>query len=179
MLYFYIILVMLSGQSKFLYDFSNAEEVDDWRIVNDGVMGGLSKSRVGLKKDGKMRFIGFVSLENYGGFASTRTAPKDHALEGYKGLEVRVKGDGKTYKFRIRTNNNFDGAAYTINFTPKEGEWQTFSIPFEDMEATFRGRLLVDYPAINPSNIRQLGILIADKQEGNFKLEVDWIKALK
>lgn len=170
---------MVTGQSKFLYEFSTAKDVDDWRIVNDGVMGGLSQSRVDLKKDGKMRFMGYVSLENNGGFASTRTAPKDHDLAGYKGLEIRVKGDGKKYKFRIRTNNNFDGAAYTINFTTEEGEWQTFSIPFEDMEATFRGRLLADYPALKASDIRQLGILIADKQTGNFKLDVDWIKAIK
>jgi hypothetical protein len=171
---------MISTESKTLYSFSSAKELDAWRIVNDGVMGGLSKSRLDHNQEGQtMRFMGFVSLENYGGFASTRSVPKDYTLKGYKGLEIRVKGDGKRYKFRIRTNDNFDGAAYTINFDTEADEWQTFYIPFEEMEATFRGRLLEDYPALKASAIRQLGVLIADKQEGNFKLEVDWIKAIK
>ena len=43
---------------------------------------------------------------------------------------------------------------------------------------TFRGRILRDVPPIDPGAIRQLGFLIADKVEGPFRLEVDWIKAL-
>jgi NADH dehydrogenase [ubiquinone] 1 alpha subcomplex assembly factor 1 len=43
---------------------------------------------------------------------------------------------------------------------------------------TFRGRALRDVPPIEPSAIRQLGILIADKDETPFRLEIDWIKAV-
>ena len=41
---------------------------DQWRIVNDGVMGGLSSSKA-IVKDDKIIFNGNVSLENNGGFA--------------------------------------------------------------------------------------------------------------
>jgi monofunctional biosynthetic peptidoglycan transglycosylase len=43
---------------------------------------------------------------------------------------------------------------------------------------TFRGRELHDVPPIEAGAIRQLGFLIADKQGGPFRLEVDWIKVL-
>lgn len=50
--------------------------------------------------------------------------------------------------------------------------------PYRDFVPTYRGRILRDVPPIDPGVIRQLGFLIADKVEGPFRLEVDWIKAL-
>ncbi|MGD1898815.1 MAG: CIA30 family protein, partial [Phormidesmis sp.] len=41
----------------------------------------------------------------------------------------------------------------------------------------FRGRVLDDAPAIAPDQIAQIGFLIADKREGEFALEIDWIRA--
>lgn len=52
-------------------DLPNAEELE-WRIVNDTVMGGRSQSSVTDIDDGLLRFSGLISLENQGGFASTR-----------------------------------------------------------------------------------------------------------
>ena len=42
-----------------------------WQIVNDGVMGGISSSRM-VEADGVLNFEGELSLENNGGFASAR-----------------------------------------------------------------------------------------------------------
>lgn len=47
------------------------DELGYWRIVNDTVMGGRSQSRF-YQQDGVGVFEGFLSLENYGGFASVR-----------------------------------------------------------------------------------------------------------
>ena len=44
-----------------------------------------------------------------------------------------------------------------------------------DFIATYRGRRLPDHPPIDPSQIQSFGFLIADKQEGPFELEIDWI----
>ena len=46
--------------------------IDKWRIVNDGVMGGISKSNIYLNEVSNIIFAGNVSLENNGGFASIR-----------------------------------------------------------------------------------------------------------
>ncbi len=56
-----------------LFDFGTLENMDDWLIVNDVVMGGLSKSRFILSDSNTAIFSGNVSLENKGGFASTRS----------------------------------------------------------------------------------------------------------
>ena len=177
MLLFYLAMLLLPSDGKIIYDFAQQKQLNDWIIVNDGVMGGLSQSIVKYQNNGIMRYTGTVSLENYGGFASTRTTPQNFNLTAYTGMTIRLKGDGKRYKFRIRCNRNFDGISYTIDLETKAGVWQDHRFNFSDMQATFRGRIYTDYPPLNPKEIQQLGFLIADKQEGAFKIEIDWIKA--
>ena len=46
--------------------------IDNWGIVNDGVMGGISQSNIYLNEENNIIFAGNVSLENNGGFASIR-----------------------------------------------------------------------------------------------------------
>jgi NADH dehydrogenase [ubiquinone] 1 alpha subcomplex assembly factor 1 len=165
------------NNDKVLYNFANSEELNEWLIVNDGVMGGLSLSWLSHSKNQSALYQGRVSLENNGGFASTRTRPKDYQLAGYTGIVLRIKGDGKTYQFRIRTNNRFDGASYRHEFATEKDKWITVKIPFSDFVPVFRGRVLRNVGPIDASNIQQLGILIAGKQTGPFAIEIDWIKA--
>ena len=63
---------------------------NQWRIVNDGVMGGLSSSKAIVNDDNKIIFSGNVSLENNGGFASLRSAVKDYNFEKFSGLEIKT-----------------------------------------------------------------------------------------
>ncbi|TVQ81340.1 MAG: CIA30 family protein [Flavobacteriales bacterium] len=165
------------SDSQRLFDFSDHSALKSWYIVNDGVMGGLSKSSFKFHEDGYAVFAGNLSLENNGGFASTRTRTTDFNLHSStQGIKIRVKGDGKKYQFRIHTNALFDGAAYRYIFETS-GEWQTINIAFSQCKASFRGRIIPDAPAINPEIIQQFGILVAEKQEGNFMLEIEWINA--
>jgi len=73
MKYAFILLILsLSTESnmKKIYTFSNQTNIKEWRIVNDGVMGGISKSSLLLTDAGHGQFSGHVSLANNGGFAS-------------------------------------------------------------------------------------------------------------
>lgn len=56
-----------------------------WRVVDDGVMGGLSKGKVQISKEGIMTFSGKLSLENNGGFSSLRTGDLKLDLTGAEG----------------------------------------------------------------------------------------------
>jgi len=160
-----------------IYSFQIKEEIKDWQIVNDGVMGGISQSQVRWNEINKtLLFSGNVSLENYGGFASTRTTPKNFNTEKTTTVHIRVKGDGKKYKFRLRNSNRFDGIVYNHNFETKKGEWIELEFQIEDFVPMFRGRIYNNYGKLEAKDIRQVGFLIADKQEGEFQLEVDWIK---
>ena len=152
----------------------DTETSAEWQIVNDGVMGGLSKSTMQVR-EGKGIFTGTVSLENNGGFASTRTSIQSLGTESIQNLAIRVKGDGKTYQLRLRSNNRFDGIAYRAIFATTKDKWETFTFKASDFQAVFRGRKIPLAPNLNLENIRQLGFLISEKQEGSFFLEIDWI----
>jgi hypothetical protein len=150
-----------------------------WYIVNDGVMGGLSESNLKLTEEGTAIFEGSVSLENNGGFASTRMPLPKAAPKGLKILRLRVKGDGNRYNFRIRQDRSFDGLAYDQAFDTKKDEWIEIELELTKFQGTFRGRTFSDRIGVDSDNIGQIGILIANKQKGSFKLELDWIELEK
>jgi hypothetical protein len=140
-------------------------------------MGGLSQSNLTLTQEGTAVFAGTLSLENNGGFASVRTYPYDFGLGGYERLAFRVRGDGRDYMLRLRTDDRLDGPAYEAGFETVADTWITVQIAFADLRPTFRGRLLRNRPALTGAAVRQIGFMIADKQEGPFRLEIDWIVA--
>jgi len=150
----------------------------DWAIVNDGVMGGLSSSEFVDSGAGFAVFRGNLSLENNGGFASVRGIVPIGAMEQHSGLALRIRGDGRSYQVRLRTNRQFDGVAYMAEFQTRAGAWQTIEIPFSAFEATYRGRKPRGAPELVPGEIRQLGLLIGDKVEGPFRLDVEWIRPI-
>lgn len=146
---------------------------NEWMVVNDGVMGGISQSRVEVTSRDTMLFIGHVSLENNGGFASIRHNVEPFDVRRGAGILLRVRGDGKNYQLRLRTSDRFDGMAYKADFKTRHGEWQEFRLPWNVFTATFRGRTIKGAPVLQPQNIRQVGFLIADNQEGAFQLEIE------
>jgi len=157
-----------------IFDFSTAAA---WPSIDDVVMGGVSRSSMVIE-DGVAVFRGVLSLENNGGFASVRSRPADHDLSGFRAISVRVRGDGHRYMLRLRTSASFDGVSYEAPLEPADGEWQDVVVPFDTFRATYRGRLVRDYPPLDPSGVKTFGIMIADKQEGPFRLEVESISAV-
>ena len=160
-----------------IYDFSTADQMDSWQIVNDGVMGGLSQSQMQLSGANTAIFAGNVSLDNFGGFASVRAIPTTNKTAGHTGIRLRVKGDGRNYQLRLRADDRFDGASYRSEFSTQLGTWIVIDMPFAEMVPTFRGRVLTDLPPVDPAQIQQLGFLISNKVAEPFRLEIDWIKA--
>ena len=149
-----------------------------WRIINDGVMGGISNSKIEILAEDIGQFSGKVSLENNGGFASIRGVLSTLPREAFTKVQIRVKGDGKRYSFRIRTDGAYDKVAYKFDFDTQKDVWETIELPLKDFQPTWRGRQLSNIPPINPTQIRQVGFLISDKQEGAFILQMDWIKLI-
>lgn len=142
-----------------------------WVNIDDRVMGGVSSSEMVIE-DGTGVFRGTVSAENNGGFASVRSLPGNYDLSGFSGVVLRVRGDGKQYAFRIRTNADFDGPSYQAKIRPKAGVWQEFSPPFDDFEPVYRGQRVEGHPPLDSADIQTFGLLIADRQEGPFQIEL-------
>ena len=160
-----------------LFDFQAATNSTAWQVVNDDVMGGVSTSQFQLITNGGAIFSGVVSLENNGGFASVRSSAVRQDLNGCDAFVLRVRGDGRRYKFTVRTESGFDAPHYQAEFTTKRGAWEEHRLSFKDFVPTFRGRVLTDVPPLNPAKLATVGVLIADKQAGPFRLEMGWIKA--
>jgi hypothetical protein len=158
-----------------LLDFDDPADAALWRPVNDVVMGGVSRSTFGPAEPGIARFSGNVSLENFGGFASVRTPPRDWDTAGAQAFLLRVRGDGHTYKFTIRTGDGFDGIQYQARFTAPAGAWTEVRLPVASFVATFRGRKVPFAPSLDPARVRALGMMISDKQSGPFELLIDRI----
>ena len=160
-----------------LFVFDGAEP--SWHTVDDNVMGGISSSSVRIDPGSqKLTFSGNVSLENNGGFASTRSDWAGYDLGGYDGLLMRVRGDGNVYRLRTRTEKTGGEIAYTALFETEVDSWQEVYIPFAEMIPTYRGFVVRAAGPLDPSVIRSLGLMLSDKQQGQFFLEVDWINAV-
>ena len=163
-------------EEKFVFEFAPGAE--PWPNIDDPVMGGLSRSRMRLS-GGVAVFEGVVSLENNGGFASLRSRPAEHDLRGFDGIALRLRGDGKVYGVRLRTDSRFDGVSYQTKVATEAGRWVEIRLPFETFAPVFRGRRVPGYPALDPGTIQTFGLIISDKQEGPFRLEIDRITAYR
>lgn len=163
-------------QSRTLFDFGAGTE--PWRSIDDGVMGGVSRSEMAVA-DGTAVFRGEVSLESGGGFASVRSAPEPRDLSAFDGVKIRVRGDGRRYKLRLRDTAGFDGVNHQATFEPPEGEWVTLRFPFSDFAPVFRGRPVPDAPPLDPGRVHTFGFLISDRQAGPFRLQIDSVAAYR
>lgn len=160
-----------------LFDFGRPGEPDLWRAVDDRVMGGVSASQVIGIGGGLAVFCGEVSLENNGGFASVHAAVRKGILEGCQDIRLHCRGDGRTYSLRLRQDDDYDGISWRCDFTPAAGEWQAMSLPLKAFRPVFRGRELTTTDPLDPAQVRQIGLLIANRQAGPFRLELTSITA--
>ena len=159
-------------QVQTLYDFSKEASPEGWVVINDGVMGGLSRSTLTVNAEGHGVFSGKVSLENNGGFASIRLAPGMVSLKNSIFLVLHVKGDGRRYQVRLRERKG-DYYAY-VHYFETSGGWEKITLPLSEFYATFRGRKL-NLPDFKGDSLEEVGILIGNDQEEEFELRIDSI----
>jgi hypothetical protein len=113
-----------------LYRFDTPAAVVPWQAIDDRVMGGVSASHMRHDPAGHGVFAGEVSLENNGGFASVRAlAEVPETAVGALACLLEVRGDGRRYKFNLRTDGGFDGIAHQASFQPPAGEWAVVRLP--------------------------------------------------
>lgn len=160
-------------QTNIIFDFNKNSEISSWNIVNDVVMGGRSKSTFGLNDEGKGEFKGLVSLANNGGFSSVRYKVNKTDISACSTFVLRIKGDGKNYQFRSKTESG-DYYSYISNISTT-GKWQTVEIPFNSLKPEFRGRKLNmdNFPG---KKLEEIGFLIGNNTAEEFTLLIDWIK---
>mgnify|MGYP001171964789 CR=1 FL=1 len=155
-----------------VFTFSNEASLKEWIIVNDDVMGGISKSNLMKNKDGNGVFFGDISTAYNGGFASIRYNFKKQYINEYKNFVLRIKGDKKEYQFRIKSSVD-DNYSYVYTFKTT-GQWQFITIPLDRMYPSYRGRRL-NMKNFNKNYLEQISFLIGNKRNENFNLLIDSI----
>ena len=83
-----------------------------WAFLTDKVMGGVSTGKMAIEEhEGQptLHMTGAVSLKNNGGFIQTRLAlhprGRDFDARAFRGIQLRVKGNGETYAVHLRTRD--------------------------------------------------------------------------
>lgn len=178
------------GGEQMIFDFAHptSDLSETWGAVDDVVMGGVSQSKIRLV-DNKAIFAGVVSTENNGGFASVRTRnftpPMD--LSDYQGIEMRVVGDGKRYKFITRCEGKWDGVGYCYSFDTIHDYPTTVRIPFKDLIPVFRAKTVQSASQLDSAKVYSMQLMLSkfeydgelnpQFEAGSFKLKVEYIKA--
>lgn len=116
-----------------------------WFRLDDGVMGGQSET-VHVAKDGFLHFDGILNT-NGGGFTSIR-AKINPGLLGSEttGLNIRYRGDGKTYKVLLSDGNRGGPFARTPTWQAdlptekrEDDSWDEVTIPYTRLQPAFGG----------------------------------------
>ncbi len=141
-----------------------------WQTIDDSTMGGQSRSALVPTDGGTACFTGEVSLANGGGFCSVRS-PDFAPVPDATAVALRIRGDGKTYKVCLHTRYMLPGTSYRASFDSRPGEWLDVSIPLADFVLMRFGARAGIAPA-DPARVTAISLLIADRQEGPFTLEL-------
>ena len=160
-----------------MLEFNDQSETDCFYSIDDQVMGGISCSTFRPTENSTAKFSGTVSLDNNGGFASVRATLNCPILSDALGIKLRIKGDGKRYKLRLFNSISFDSVAYEASFVSSFECWVELEIPFSSFNAVWRGEPVNNAPKFERNQICALGLMISEKQAGDFALYLDWIRA--
>ncbi|KNC82208.1 hypothetical protein SARC_05506 [Sphaeroforma arctica JP610] len=190
-------LTWLSGEiatSCRLFSFRNSTDLSKWVVTSDASMGGFSKAEKVLSARESVLFRGTLStavpatMKN-SGYCALRSKPLadkselfkirgNHDLSDFDSLEIRLRGDGRAYAVNIQTDGIQEQDLYqTFLYTKGGPDWETVRLPLRDFALTFRGFMQNHQVVLNASNVRTIGFLLADRLDGPFNLEIDYINA--
>ena len=152
------------GQNK---HFEIQVSQNEWEIVNDNVMGGVSIGDFKIQNN-RLIFFGKLSSKFNGGFASIRTRERIQ-LNSFEKINLKVIGDGNTYQIRIKDNlSNY--YSYAKDFKTNGSE-QQIRLNLSEFKPVFRGTPL-SIENFDKKLITELTFMIVSKKEPDFKLQI-------
>ncbi|CAK9213514.1 unnamed protein product [Sphagnum troendelagicum] len=190
-----------------LFKFATAADLIQWEVYSDAENGGMPQCE--LNNMNSVRcvckmpgvFAGNLSVElmehantrmRRSGFSGIRTV-QDLNLEDFNTIAMRVKGDGRCYVSTIRTENWMGAPGATdpntwqaFVFAPRD-EWSVIKIPLARYLPTWKGKIVESDAEMNAARVTGMGLSLTaeggpeggEQGPGPFRLELDWIKALR
>jgi hypothetical protein len=169
-------LLLMTSPGLLLTDFTSTSADLGWYVVNDNVMGGRSEGGF-QQEEGELIFTGRTNT-NGGGFSSIRSQPAQLDLSNYTGIELKIRGDGRRYTWRLTTEARWRGKqiSYWADFETRDDTWTTVNIPFGDFIPRYRGYQL-EGSALDAAQITGMGLMIYDNEDGPFELRLASVHA--
>lgn len=156
-------------------DFDSDADRSLWQIVNDDVMGGRSL--------GDRRFVGDTMVfegsinTNGGGFSSLRRPVEPGMLAGMSTIHVRGGSDGRTYMLTVE--DALDGRDRRVSHRSAltfDANTGVATVPVADLTPAIFGQPVVDRPIV-PELVDEIGLMVSDGIDGDFRLDVAWLAA--
>ncbi len=171
-----LLITTTMNTTSLSFDFgTSCDTCDDWFVVLDGVMGGLSTGEVEQSAE-SIIFRGSVSLENNGGFASCELRISLMIYRDIPTVTVRYKSTGQDFALTLNKYKRFWRPNYRINLPITEGEWKTVTYNLSDFGTYRLGEPLEGHPDKDDlASIIRLGLISNTKAATDFEIEVDKI----
>ena len=162
--------------TSYSFDFGkDCENCQDWFVVLDGVMGGLSTGEL-TKTQNSFILKGEVSLENNGGFASLRTPYASYDLSDFKTVTIRYRSTGQDFGLTLNKYRRFWYPNFKANLPMTQGEWKEITYALRDFKKYRLGRKMNGTPDTDDlSQIIRLGFISITKAATAYTFEVDRI----
>ncbi len=177
---FLIFLLSLTISDLTLNFGSGQNQVNNWVLISDNIMGGISKSKLEYTQN-TMILTGNISLDNFGGFASVKTEFGKYDISQFKGIKIKFKSTNQKFAFTLEDSKNWTFPNFKGAFTStKPNTWEEKIILFKDFKeyqiGEPTGEKLLES---NLKKIVRMGIITTEKKEGPFTIEVDYIEFVK
>lgn len=130
---------------------------------------------------------GYVAIKS----VNDKTLTSQLDPEFFTALEIKVKTvqfssqnsksnfkDGRLYVLNATTESENRGEIWQSIIKAPENEWTTVTLPLVNFITTWRGHIDTAAANIVPNRIQSLGILQAQRLDGPFHFEIEYIKAL-
>ncbi len=166
----------MSNNENLRIDFGETTGGQDWNIVNDSVMGGLSNSELTFTQN-SILFKGELSLKNNGGFSSIRSSNQKFDLSKYSTVKIKFRSTGRDFALRFASSDLYYKTNYKNSFSSSTGEWEVVELKMSDFKEYRMGEISnINVSKDKLESIIRIGIIISDKKEGAFNIEVDYIE---
>ena len=131
---------------------------EGWRLITDGVMGGVSRGEMLSETRQGRACIGLrgqVSTDNNGGFIQIALDISDFAslAKDHDGLRLEVIGNGEQYNVHLRTADLwFPWQSFRASFDTSS-DWQRIHLPFSEFQP------YKSSASLRPARLRRVGIV--------------------
>ncbi|XP_040601999.1 complex I intermediate-associated protein 30, mitochondrial isoform X2 [Mesocricetus auratus] len=186
---------VIMEQARVIWKFREKEDLEKWMVTSDKTIGGRSEIFLKMAKNNQSALLyGTLSSEapqdgnsSQSGYCAMISRIRRGVFERklsydwslFNTLYLRVRGDGRPWMVNIKQDTDFlqkKNQIYSyFMFTRGGPYWQEIKIPFSKFFLSSQGRIRDVQSPLVVDKISSIGFTLADKVDGPFFLEIDFI----